>query len=111
MISKRERDTIRSAIEAQTALLEWLLVTHPHPGRSRHVHELEVTISDLCRAIGIRRVKRCPGEAHSNPHVDNCGRCAPRWGWIECDVGETWEPSGNPSIGYERLAQPEGGRA
>jgi hypothetical protein len=25
----------------------------------------------------------CDGEAHSNPHIDNCGHCAPRWGWIE----------------------------
>ena len=22
----------------------------------------------------------CAGEAHSNPHIDNCGRCAPLWG-------------------------------
>lgn len=25
----------------------------------------------------------CPGEAHSNPHIDNCGICAPRWGKVE----------------------------
>jgi hypothetical protein len=25
---------------------------------------------------------RCHGEAHTNPHIDNCGVCAPRWGWI-----------------------------
>lgn len=24
----------------------------------------------------------CPGEAHSNPHIDNCGLCAPQWGKI-----------------------------
>ena len=22
----------------------------------------------------------CPGDAHSNPHIDNCRGCAPRWG-------------------------------
>lgn len=31
----------------------------------------------------------CPGSAHSNPHVDNCGQCAPRWGWIE--VPDDWQ--------------------
>ena len=25
---------------------------------------------------------RCDGEAHTNPHIDNCEVCAPRWGWI-----------------------------
>lgn len=25
----------------------------------------------------------CPGEAHSNPYIDNCGVCAPKWGEIE----------------------------
>jgi hypothetical protein len=25
----------------------------------------------------------CPGEAHSNPYIDNCSVCAPRWGYIE----------------------------
>jgi hypothetical protein len=24
----------------------------------------------------------CTGEAHSNPHIDNCRSCAPRWGWV-----------------------------
>lgn len=23
---------------------------------------------------------KCDGEAHSNPHIDNCGACAPLWG-------------------------------
>lgn len=25
---------------------------------------------------------RCQGEAHSNSFIDNCGLCAPNWGWI-----------------------------
>lgn len=25
----------------------------------------------------------CTGEAHSNPHIDNCMVCAPRWGQME----------------------------
>ena len=25
----------------------------------------------------------CTGAAHSNPHIDNCMMCAPRWGQVE----------------------------
>lgn len=24
----------------------------------------------------------CPGDAHSNPYIDTCLTCAPRWGFI-----------------------------
>jgi len=27
--------------------------------------------------------EKCPGEAHENPYVDNCMRCAPRWGVVD----------------------------
>ncbi len=37
----------------------------------------------------------CPGEAHSNPHIDNCMLCAPLWGKIvlpvECETLEDWQ--------------------
>src|ERR1700675_1694767 len=29
------------------------------------------------------RLIPCTGEAHRNPFIDNCGVCAPRWGWVE----------------------------
>ncbi len=29
------------------------------------------------------KLMECDGEAHSNPYIDHCLRCAPRWGWIE----------------------------
>lgn len=28
----------------------------------------------------------CTGEAHANPHVDNCSVCAPRWGLVAVPV-------------------------
>jgi hypothetical protein len=28
------------------------------------------------------RMLPCPGDAHSNPYIDNCMICAPRWGEI-----------------------------
>lgn len=27
--------------------------------------------------------RKCNGEAHSNPHIDNCGVCMPHWGWVQ----------------------------
>jgi hypothetical protein len=35
---------------------------------------------DYCRD-GYKLIP-CDGHAHSNAHIDNCGRCAPRWGWL-----------------------------
>ena len=28
------------------------------------------------------KVEKCPGEAHSNPRIDHCGVCMPRWGIV-----------------------------
>ena len=28
------------------------------------------------------RLVPCPGAAHSNPHIDNCSICAPKWGQV-----------------------------
>lgn len=30
---------------------------------------------------GIPPLTKCPGPAHGNLYIDNCGVCAPRWGW------------------------------
>lgn len=39
----------------------------------------------LCRDCAVARgfLVKCDGEAHSNPMIDNCMGCAPRWGWHE----------------------------
>lgn len=36
----------------------------------------------LARQYGIEPLRECESEAHRNPHIDNCGTCAPRWGWV-----------------------------
>jgi len=45
------------------------------------------------KAVRYHAVK-CPGEAHSNPNIDNCGLCAPLWGEIivpiECLSVHEW---------------------
>ncbi len=27
-------------------------------------------------------LEQCDGESHSKAFIDNCMRCAPRWGWV-----------------------------
>jgi hypothetical protein len=36
---------------------------------------------DLKERFGIEPITKCNGEAHSNPFIDNCMVCMPRWGW------------------------------
>lgn len=31
---------------------------------------------------GVWELEPCTGEAHSNPHIDNCPNCMPRWGLV-----------------------------
>lgn len=38
-------------------------------------------LSEVFESHGIHALKECDGEAHSNPFIDNCGCCAPRWGF------------------------------
>lgn len=37
-------------------------------------------VANTLRNEGIDPLVRCAGEAHQNPNVDHCGKCAPRWG-------------------------------
>lgn len=39
------------------------------------------TVTSELAKLGIVPLVRCDGDAHSNPHIDHCGQCAPRWGW------------------------------
>ncbi len=46
-------------------------------------------IHEALAAFGIPEFEACTGEAHSNPHIDNCGVCAPRWGLLGARVQVT----------------------
>ena len=39
-------------------------------------------IEDELLRLEVKPLVKCTGEAHSNPFIDNCSMCAPRWGWI-----------------------------
>lgn len=52
--------------------------------------EDQKTMADIFRVTlniyGLEIPRRCTGEAHSNPYVDNCGVCMPLWGWVSTPV-------------------------
>lgn len=39
-------------------------------------------IVELAKRYGLELPTACNGEAHRNPHIDNCMVCMPRWGWV-----------------------------
>lgn len=40
-------------------------------------------VEEMMRVVwGIPPLEACGGEAHSNPHIDSCGACSPRWGSV-----------------------------
>ncbi len=39
-------------------------------------------LGDLLAQYGLAPLEPCGGEAHSNAFIDNCSRCAPRWGFV-----------------------------
>lgn len=48
-----------------------------------------IRIQNILAKFGIEPLEPCDGEAHSNPHIDNCGACAPRWGFSGSSVKVT----------------------
>jgi hypothetical protein len=54
----------------------------PAPSDEHKLHAIHLVFQDA----RIPPLELCPGEAHSNPHIDNCGSCAPRWGLVGPEV-------------------------
>ncbi len=48
---------------------------------STPLQTLDLLRSALADA-GLAPLEPCGGEAHSNAWIDNCSRCAPRWGYV-----------------------------
>lgn len=55
-------------------------------GPSRRMHtkryELAKRVTAILRAAFEVAERPCNGEAHSNPHIDHCMVCLPRWGVV-----------------------------
>src|ERR1700722_7957428 len=45
--------------------------------------EIEQMLKDV---YDIDPIRKCEGEAHANPFIDNCMVCAPRWGFAGVHV-------------------------
>ena len=62
-----------------------LLVAQIEEGESRAKRPEDV--ANLLRTFAsehsLEVPRKCNGEAHSNPHIDNCGVCMPHWGWVQ----------------------------
>jgi len=48
----------------------------------RHGSDPAANLLALLSRYGLDPLEECGGEAHSNAHIDNCMRCAPRWGFV-----------------------------
>jgi len=48
--------------------------------------QLRGQVLGAIRGLGLACASRCHGEAHSNPNIDHCSVCMPRWGVIMTPV-------------------------
>ena len=56
-----------------------------------NVNGVKVNDRYYCEDCAIRNgyLVECTGEAHSNPYIDNCAECAPRWGYVRSNKDDT----------------------
>ncbi len=72
--------------------------------RNTRTGKLNVRALKRAGLSGAVHMVPCPGEAHSNAHIDHCMLCAPEWGVIEVpaehagiDVWRDWYLAKFPS--------------
>lgn len=53
-----------------------------HPQHDRELARLLRAFCAQFERYHLPALTPCEGEAHSNAFIDNCMRCAPRWGWV-----------------------------
>ena len=70
--------TRRNAAKLIDRLREYVSALDPADLGGEYLYDLLVDAGIPRQQI---RFAKCTGEAHSNPHIDHCPRCAPRWGW------------------------------
>jgi len=65
-----------------------LIVAKVEEGEIRASRPIDVAnrIRTVAASHGLEVPQKCNGEAHSNPHIDNCSVCCPNWGWRESEV-------------------------
>jgi hypothetical protein len=82
---KRTQDVTRTEAGA---LLDEILRHLDTFTRDTNADRMQIlsTLFDAVQARGLAVPHPCPGEAHSNPHVDHCGLCSPGWGTVSIPV-------------------------
>ncbi len=68
------------ALSSEAALLRGLDL--PREQYNANMARLMARVCIELHSAGLGDFEACPGGAHSNPHIDNCSHCAPRWGWV-----------------------------
>jgi hypothetical protein len=83
MKTKGEFQTIRrrDAARLLDRWLEHLALWEDPDFRPDAAAIVRALAADIERAQ-LTKLAPCRGEAHSNPHIDNCLTCAPRWGFV-----------------------------
>ncbi len=47
---------------------------------NQHMYDTAEARGESRDVAEAKYMEKCPGEAHSNPWIDNCGLCMPNWG-------------------------------
>lgn len=88
MRESRVKDEITIRRSEAAAIIEGIRVllaqgTPPKRIEAWLAHELHGLHAGVAHAgPPLPPLKPCPGGAHSNPYIDNCSTCAPRWGLV-----------------------------
>ncbi len=78
--------TVNLSRKDTARLLESLLKEVAEDIHSKQPSKLASRLREVFATQGLEIPRPCNGEAHSNPHVDNCGVCMPNWGWVSQTV-------------------------
>jgi hypothetical protein len=81
-MTKEIKLTRTAAAKLLEQIREAMLSAQPDDNWTTSPLAFRARIERAFEAYGVAPLERCNGEAHSNPHIDNCGVCMPRWGVI-----------------------------
>jgi hypothetical protein len=78
-MKNKKSNTIDLKRTEAAALIEALRAM-VYDATERGVNIQPAALELLLKEHRVNPLTKCTGEAHSNPFIDNCGICMPRWG-------------------------------
>lgn len=84
-MNKKAELTRKQAAKLLEDIAQIVTADDPREYEDQGWGELARRVADKLREAGVN-AKRCTGEAHKNPHIDNCMQCAPHWGTVVTEV-------------------------